>query len=65
MSNDRNLSIERLQMELIHRIFDYLNTETILFSIRPVSRLFQSIVNNYNRYDLNLNVSYISTNQMK
>jgi hypothetical protein len=56
MSNNRMPSIETLPVELLHRIFDHLDTETILFSIRPVCRLFRSIVNTYDRYILNLKI---------
>jgi hypothetical protein len=54
MSNNINLTIQTLPVELIHRIFDNLDTETILFSIRPVCRSFRCIVNTYNRYVLDL-----------
>jgi hypothetical protein len=54
-------SIETLPVELLHRIFDHLDTETILFSIRPVCRLFRSIVNTYDRYILNLKIISKST----
>ncbi|UJR18653.1 hypothetical protein I4U23_005561 [Adineta vaga] len=47
-----NLSIQSLPVELLYRIFDNLDTETIIFSIRPLSRLFQSVVNTYDRYVL-------------
>ncbi|CAF4774864.1 unnamed protein product, partial [Rotaria sp. Silwood2] len=56
MSNNIIPSIETLPLELLHRIFDNFNTETILFSILPVSRLFESSVNTYNRYDLNFHL---------
>ncbi len=45
-------SIETLPVELFHRIFDNLDAQTILFSIRSVCRLFQSVVNTYDRYVL-------------
>jgi hypothetical protein len=54
MSNNLVPSIETLPVELFHRIFDNLDAETILFSIRPVCRLFRSVVNTYNRYVLDL-----------
>ena len=47
---DRIASIEILPVELSHRIFDYLDTETILFSVRPVCRAFRAITNTYDRY---------------
>ena len=52
MPNNINSSIEKTPVELFHRIFDNLNTETILFSIRPVCRLFRSVVYSYNRFIL-------------
>jgi hypothetical protein len=54
MSNDIVPSIETLPVELLHRIFDNLDAETILISVRLVSRLFQTVVNTYNRYILDL-----------
>ncbi len=53
MTNNPRLSIENLPVELFHRIFDNLDAQTILFSLRPVCRLFRSIVNSYDRYNLN------------
>ena len=44
--------MENLPAELVHRIFDSLDAETIFFSVRPVCRLFQSMVQTYNRYDI-------------
>ncbi|CAF3017084.1 unnamed protein product [Rotaria sp. Silwood2] len=41
-----------LPVELVHRIFDHLKTETILFSIRYVCKRFYSITNTYNGFDL-------------
>ncbi|UJR11384.1 hypothetical protein I4U23_015564 [Adineta vaga] len=46
--------METLPVELLHRIFDYLDTETIVFSVRSVSRLFRSVVISYERVVLNL-----------
>ena len=43
--------MENLPVEIIHRIFDHLDIETIFFSIRPVCRLFRSIVLNYHRFN--------------
>ncbi|CAF1068506.1 unnamed protein product [Rotaria sp. Silwood1] len=56
MSNTTVPSIETLPVEICHHIFDNLDVKTILYSIRPVSRLFLSIVNTYNRYVLDLNL---------
>jgi hypothetical protein len=49
-----NSSIQSLPVELLHRVFDNLDAETIIFSIRPLSRLFRSVVNTYDRYVLDL-----------
>ncbi|CAF0813933.1 unnamed protein product [Adineta steineri] len=46
--------METLPIELLHRIFDDVDTETILFSVRSVSRLFRAVVNTYNRYCLSM-----------
>lgn len=43
-------SIESLPIELLHQIFDNLDVETIIISLRSVSKLFQSIVHIYDRY---------------
>jgi hypothetical protein len=48
--------IERLPTEIFYQIFDNLNAETILYSIRPLSKLFRSIVNNYHRYILDFSL---------
>jgi hypothetical protein len=53
MTNKINSSIETLPVELLHQIFDNLDTETILFSIRSVCRLFKSVVKTYDRLALN------------
>ncbi|CAF4014651.1 unnamed protein product [Rotaria sordida] len=47
-------SMKTLPVELLHRIFDNLDAETILLSIRPVSRLFRLVVDNYDRYVFDL-----------
>jgi hypothetical protein len=52
MSNNIVQSIETLPVELLYRIFDNLDAQTILLSLRSVSKLFRSVVNNYNRYIL-------------
>ena len=54
MSNNNIFpSINILPVEIVHRIFDNIDAETILFSIRLVSKYFRSIVNSYNRYKFN------------
>ncbi|CAF1382834.1 unnamed protein product [Rotaria sp. Silwood1] len=52
MSNNTSPSIQTLPVEILHRIFDSLDAQTILFSIRPVCRLFRAMVNTYDRYFL-------------
>ncbi|CAF3869494.1 unnamed protein product [Rotaria sp. Silwood1] len=47
--------IERLPTEILHQIFDYIDAETILLSIRRVCRQWMAWTNTYNRYGLNLN----------
>ena len=46
--------METLPVEILHRIFDGLNAETILLSLRPVCRLFRAIVTTYDRYILDM-----------
>ncbi|CAF1306637.1 unnamed protein product [Adineta ricciae] len=43
-----------LPVEIVHCIFDHLDAQTILFSIRCLSRSFRSIVNSYERFTLDL-----------
>ena len=54
MSNKIVPSIESLPVELLYRIFDNLDAETIILSIRPVCRLFRAVATTYDRYDLDL-----------
>ncbi|CAF3200229.1 unnamed protein product [Rotaria sp. Silwood2] len=56
MSNYVAPSIETLPVEILHRIFDNLDAQIILYSIRPLSKLFRSVVNTYNRYVLEFNL---------
>ena len=49
--------MENLPVEIIHRIFDYLDIETIFFSILPLCQLFRLIVLNYNRLNFHLKLS--------
>jgi hypothetical protein len=58
MVNNPRPSIENLPVELFHRIFDNLDAQTILFSIRSVCRLFRSVVNSYDRYNLDFKVIF-------
>ncbi|CAF1491898.1 unnamed protein product, partial [Adineta steineri] len=45
--------MENFPVEILYRIFDNIDSETILLSIRPVCRLFRAVVNTYNRYIYN------------
>ncbi|CAF3384278.1 unnamed protein product [Rotaria sp. Silwood2] len=45
--------LEILPAEIIHRIYDELDAETILFSVRCVCRGLHSTTNEYNRYRFN------------
>ncbi|CAF3265549.1 unnamed protein product, partial [Rotaria sp. Silwood2] len=45
--------LEILPVEIIHRIYDELDAETILFSVRCVCRGLHSTTNEYNRYRFN------------
>ncbi len=46
-------SLDELPVELLHRIFDNLNAENILFSVQYVCKRFNVITKTYNRYKLN------------
>jgi len=52
MSAKKKSFLETLPVEVVHRIFDHLNTETIVFSIRCVCKRLYSITNTYDRFDL-------------
>ncbi|CAF0887597.1 unnamed protein product [Adineta ricciae] len=45
--------LEVLPIEILHQIFNYLDCETIFFSIRCVCKRFYSIANSYDNYDFN------------
>ncbi|CAF1200139.1 unnamed protein product [Rotaria sp. Silwood1] len=53
MTTNMMLSLNTLPVELLYRIFDSLDAETILFSIQYVCKRFHLIIINYNRYKLN------------
>jgi hypothetical protein len=53
MSTERIPSLETLPIELVYRIIDNLDIETIL-SLRYVCQQLYSIANTYNRYELDL-----------
>lgn len=48
-----NVCLIVLPVELLYRIFDYLDVQIILRSIRGVCRKFYALVDSYNRYELN------------
>lgn len=52
MSTTRRSFLLSLPVELIHRIFDYIDTETIVFVIRFVCKQLYSTANTYDRYKL-------------
>ena len=47
-------SLDTLPVELVYHILGDLDAETIFFSFRKVCKLFYTIVNTYNRYELDL-----------
>jgi len=48
-----NMSLPNLPVELLHNVFDYLDTETILHSVRPICIQLDKVVKSYNRFKLN------------
>ncbi|CAF1366845.1 unnamed protein product, partial [Rotaria sordida] len=60
MATIKKSYLETLPAEVLHRIYDELDAETILFSIRCVSKRLYSITNNYNRYRLDFHYMSIS-----
>ena len=52
MSNTITATFLSLPVELLHYIFDQLDIETILLSLRQVCRFFRSVVQTYDRYAL-------------
>lgn len=53
-----NATLLDLPPELFHRIFDFLNTETIVLTIRCVCKYLFNIVNAYNQFKLSLELIY-------
>ena len=49
-------SMNDLPLEILHRIFDLLDIETLFFSIRPLCRYLRSTVHNYDRLNFNLKI---------
>lgn len=52
MSITNDSFLEALPIEILYRIYDELDAETILFSMRCVSKKFYLITSNYDRYEL-------------
>ena len=60
-----SLSLETLPVELIYHLFEYLDLYTILFSFRYVCKRFQTIVNSFDQYQLDLrSISKYDFNQL-
>lgn len=62
MSTANKSGLETLPVELVHRIFDELDSETIIFSLRCVSKQLYSFVNTYDRYKFDFR--YMSMSNM-
>ncbi|UJR19351.1 hypothetical protein I4U23_022480 [Adineta vaga] len=52
MSNEQNESLEALPVEILHRIFYYMDGQTIFFSLRNICRRLRAIINNYDRWTI-------------
>ncbi|CAM4802575.1 unnamed protein product [Rotaria magnacalcarata] len=50
----RDMSLSDLPVEIVYRILDHLNTDSILISVRRVCKKLYSITDTYNRYELDL-----------
>ena len=48
------MSVDRIPVEVLHRLFDDLDLPTIFFSLRQTSRHLRAVVNSYNRFVLHL-----------
>lgn len=55
-----NMSLLILPPEVIHRIFDYSDIQTIICSIRRVCKTLYNIVNIYNRFELTFNSKLVN-----
>jgi hypothetical protein len=49
------MSLDILPIELVYKILDNLDLQTIIFSFQNVCKRFYAITNTYNRYELDLN----------
>ncbi len=52
MTTNNIISLEILPVELLHRIFDNLDAETLLISLQYVCKRLNLVTNNYNRFTL-------------
>jgi len=52
MSNSSILSLQSLPVEILHRIFDSVNAQTILLSLSNTSWQLKAVISNYYRYIL-------------
>ncbi|CAF1185496.1 unnamed protein product [Adineta ricciae] len=52
-----NATLEQLPPEVLHRIFDYCDDQTILLSIRGVCRQLRDVSSTYNRFELKYNLN--------
>ncbi|UJR07083.1 hypothetical protein I4U23_011371 [Adineta vaga] len=52
--------MDSLPVEILYRIFDNLDAQTIIFSVRCVCRLFGNVVHTYDRYRLDFKSIYLS-----
>ena len=55
MSTEENPSFSTLPIELIYKIFTYLDAQTIVRQVRCVSKRFYALVKTYDQYDFNFN----------
>ncbi|CAF3597689.1 unnamed protein product [Rotaria sp. Silwood1] len=62
MSTRTQSNFETLPIELVHRIFDEIPADTIALSIRCVCKWLYSIVNAYNRYEVDFR--YVSKSDL-
>ena len=52
MSDESEVSLPTLPVELLHRILDDLDSSTVLLSVRNISRQLKAVVDTYDRYTL-------------
>ena len=64
MSINQSSSLQTLPVEIVHRIFDLLDIQTIVLSVRNTCRQLRAYVRSYNRYKINLNSIHFSKLQL-